>query len=498
MLERERSTQQRLNAAAQQQITLLSRPHSDAQASASVAATSALAAELEQVETEIREKSPRYAALTQPRPLSLSEIQTQVLDSETLLLEYSLGTERSYLWAVTTNSLNSYELPKREEIERAARRVYDLLDARNRAAETEARKWIDDETPEHRRARIKTAVEEAGRKADLELTGAAADLSRMILTPAAAQLGQKRLLIVADGALLYVPFAVLPSPSSTKDGAAPLIIAHEIANAPSASTLAVLRREVQGRQPAPKLIAAIADPVFSRTDKRFTTNPRVPEAAVSLTNLPTLERGIYEIEDENPKITELSIPRLPGTRREVEAILALAPKGEELQALDFKASREMVASPELGQYRYVHFATHGFLDSDHAELSGVLLSMYKENGEPQDGFLRAHEIYNLRIPAEMVVLSACQTGLGKEVKGEGLVGLTRGFMYAGTPRVVVSLWSVSDEGTAELMTRFYKGILKDGMRPEQALRAAQISLIKDKKLSSPFYWAAFTLQGEWR
>jgi CHAT domain-containing protein len=146
----------------------------------------------------------------------------------------------------------------------------------------------------------------------------------------------------------------------------------------------------------------------------------------------------------------------------------------------------------------VHFATHGFLDSVHPELSGIVFTMIDEKGKPQDGFLRAHEVFNLKLSAELVVLSACQTGLGKEVKGEGLVSLTRGFMYAGAPRVVVSLWSVSDQATAELMTRFYRGMLKEGLRPAAALRAAQVSLLKEHQWEPPFYWAAFSLQGEWR
>jgi CHAT domain-containing protein len=194
----------------------------------------------------------------------------------------------------------------------------------------------------------------------------------------------------------------------------------------------------------------------------------------------------------------LRIPRLPGTRKEAEQILSLVPATARQQAFDFNANRAKAINADLSQYRYLHFATHGFLDSQHPELSGILLSMFDEKGNPQDGFLRAHEVFNLKLPAELVVLSACQTGLGKEVKGEGLVSLTRGLMYAGSPRVVVSLWSVSDVGTAELMTRFYKEILKDGLRPAQALQAAQISMLKEKRFASPFYWAAFTLQGEWR
>jgi CHAT domain-containing protein len=192
------------------------------------------------------------------------------------------------------------------------------------------------------------------------------------------------------------------------------------------------------------------------------------------------------------------IPRLPGTRKEAERILSLVPEEGQMHAFDFAASRAAVSDPGLGEYRYIHFATHGFLNSQHPELSGLLLSMYDARGRQQDGFLRVHEVFNLKLSAELVTLSACQTGLGKEIRGEGLVGMTRGFMYAGAPRVVVSLWSVSDEGTAELMARFYRGIFKDGMRPAAALQAAQVSMLREQKFGSPFYWAAFTLQGEWR
>jgi CHAT domain-containing protein len=192
------------------------------------------------------------------------------------------------------------------------------------------------------------------------------------------------------------------------------------------------------------------------------------------------------------------IPRLPGTRVEAEEILSLVPPTERKQALDFSASRAAATSEELAQYRIIHFATHGFLNSVHPELSGIVLSMYDERGTPQDGYLRSHEIFNLRLSSDLVVLSACQTGLGKEVRGEGLVGLTRGFMYAGSPRVVVSLWNVSDEATAELMSDFYQGMLKDKLTPAAALRSAQLQMWRQKRWQSPYYWAAFTLQGEWR
>jgi CHAT domain-containing protein len=174
------------------------------------------------------------------------------------------------------------------------------------------------------------------------------------------------------------------------------------------------------------------------------------------------------------------------------------PPSERKGALDFDASKALATSGELAQYRFVHFATHGFLNSTHPELSGIVLSLVDRQGQPQNGFLRANEVFNLRLPADMVVLSGCSTGLGKQIRGEGLLGLTRGFMYAGAARVLVSVWEVSDEATAELMARFYRGILVEQLRPAEALRRAQAAALKDKRYNAPFYWAAFTLQGEWR
>jgi tetratricopeptide (TPR) repeat protein len=172
--------------------------------------------------------------------------------------------------------------------------------------------------------------------------------------------------------------------------------------------------------------------------------------------------------------------------------------GKHQKALDFEASRATATSDQLGQYRYIHFATHGLADSERPELSTIALSLFDEQGRPQDGFLRAHEVYNLELPAELVTLSACEMGLGKLTRGEGLVSLTRGFMYAGAARVVVSLWSLSDRATAELMEKFYRRMLVGGERPAAALRAAQVEMWRDKRWEAPYYWAAFTLQGEWR
>ena len=434
LLERERSLQRLLNSKTERQIRLLSGKHIDAQVAEVVKEIDALKTEYQQVEAEIKAKSPRYAALTQPQPLSVEQIQ-QLLDKDSLLLEYSLGDKHSYLWAVSQSAVNSYELPKRAEIETAARQFYEALTAPNQEIRSGNRRLIREEDAQVRRMR---------ETADI--------LSRMLLEPVASQLEKKRLVIVGDGGLQYVPFAALPEPATERTAFGeqesgnprPLIVNHEIVNLPSASVLAVIRREIQGRRPAEKAVAVLADPVFDRNDERI-ASAKAEKKTDGLNEKSSvvrqLEREKIEKAAAQTGVAQdgLRIPRLPGTRQEAKKILAFAPAGAGMKALDFEASKATANSPELSQYRYVHFATHGFLNSVNPELSGIVLSMIDQNGQPQNGFLLANEVFNLNLPAELVVLSACQTGLGKEIRGEGLVGLTRGFMYAGAPRVVVSL-----------------------------------------------------------
>jgi CHAT domain-containing protein len=512
LLERERYLQQQVNARAETLTRVLGGAHTDEQASAAQKELDSILAEYQQLETQIRTTSPRYAALTQPNPLTVEEIQQQVLDPDTLLLEYSLGEDRSYLWAVSPTNIRSFALPKRAEIEAASRRVHNLL--------TLGSQQTPEETPAQYRAR-------AG-KAKAEYAKAATELSRTLLGPVASQLGRKRLLIVSEGGLQYVPFGALPVPIEPSPGGGttgrrgddklassfrrvarspgrpveflPLLLEHEVVTAPSASVLALLRRETAGRQPAPKSLAVLADPVFRNDDARINRVRTGVEPALAsqssvrtgeLASTPDIERSARESGLDG-------FVRLRFSRQEAEAIAGFAPEENRLTALDFAASRETVQTVDLSQYRIIHFATHGLLNSQRPELSGIVLSLVDEWGRAQDGFLRLHEIYNLKLNADLVVLSACQTALGKEIRGEGLIGLTRGFMYAGAPRVVASLWRVDDRATAELMKRFYKGMLKEGLRPAAALRAAQVSMLKEKRWSAPHYWSAFTIQGEWR
>lgn len=468
LVKREREIRQAINAKAQRQIQLTSQNGNRQEIETFAKEIRALEDEYQQVQFAIRKASPAYAELTQPQPLGLKEIQ-QLLEPNTVLLEYSLGDERSYLWAVTQDSLKAFALPKGEEIRKVAQQVYESLTARSVVKALE--------TAEQRQRRIA--------QADAQFQQSSAELARMILAPASAEFGTRRLVVIADGALQYVPFAALPVPGSTR----PLILDHELVSLPSASALAIQRQTLANRKPAPKGVAVIADPVFSSRDSRFSSR-RSPAATAEDTRL------IEHV--GNGSGGPLNVRRLPFTRQEADRILAVAPAASNLRAVDFRASRSIATSGELSNYRYVHFATHGYLDTSRAGLSAIVLSLVDAQGKPQDGFLRTHDIYNLKLPAELVVLSACETGLGKDVKGEGLEGLTRGFMYAGARRVVVSLWNVNDKATAGLMQHLYVGMLKNKKTPAAALRAAQIEMLGVKQWQSPYYWAPFVMQGEWR
>ncbi|HSN85582.1 MAG TPA: CHAT domain-containing tetratricopeptide repeat protein, partial [Thermoanaerobaculia bacterium] len=432
------------------------------------------------VQEDLRASSPRYAALTQPRPLNLREIRAQVLDGQAILLEYSLGRERSYVWAVTPDSIQGFELPGRVRIEEAVSTYYGMLTARNQHLPGES-------VPVYRRR-----VTEA----DAQVRKAAEELSKLILAPVEGLLGNGPVLVVADGALQYVPFAALPLPSS----GIPLIRRQEVVSLPSASVLAVLRQEARERGRAPRMLAVLADPVFREDDDRLPRQRagRAPQMPAAPHFTPRRDFSLSLTQGRQTEASPLRLPRLFSSENEAKAITALVPADQRFVALGFAASRETATSGRLGQYRMVHFATHGLLRSDHPELSSLVLSLYDEQGSPRDGFLRLSDIYNLELKADLVVLSACQTALGKEIRGEGLVGLTRGFMYAGAERVLASLWSVEDRATAELMKRFYHALLVGKLRPAAALRQAQLDMAGSSRWSSPYYWAGFSLQGEWK
>ena len=431
-----------------------------------------------------RAEGQQLAAVEEAQSLSADEIQRAVLDSESTLVEYVLGEERSWMWVVTIDSVQSFELPRRGVIEPLAREYYELLTSRRGNGDRKIHAQWDEK--DLRTGRV---------------------LSNILLGPVTSLLDRKRLVVVADGVLNYLPFAALPVPVQSRRDIrenvelVPLVKEVEVVSLPSASTLAVVRRETAGREPAPRTIAVFADPVFDRDDSR--TNQL--KASTRATGLGTtagsgsrdsrLERAAIDV---GLASADGGFPRLPFTRQEARSITSQVSGEEALLAVDFRASLAAATSPDLAQYRIIHFATHGLLDSQRPELSGLVLSLVDGRGRPRSGFLGLLEIQRLKLPAELIVLSACQTALGRNEEGEGLIGITRGFMGAGAKSVIASLWQVDDVATAELMRRFYEGMLGGGLRPSEALREAQIAMSRHKRWSSPYYWAGFVMQGEWK
>jgi CHAT domain-containing protein len=485
LLEREAALKRRLEASFQQR-TRSQGSNDERNLDALDSEIQDLQAKYDLVLAEIRSKSPLYSALTRPEPLGLEEVRGQLLDDDTLLLEYALGERRSFLWAVSKDDYASFELSPRADIEREAERLYELLTARAR---------LGAESLEERNRRLE--------KADQDYWEAGARLSRILLGPVEGRIAGKKIVVVADGALQHLPFGALPFPGR-EDDVVPMIVAHEIVNIPSASALAVLRKETRGRERPKGTVAVFADPVFAADDPRLAARKEVaprsgareteasssPEAQ-ALMNQTLRDIGFLRSGD-------IGVARLEATRKEAAAIVAVAPKATTFEAIDFSATRSAAMSAELGRYRIVHFATHGVSNTDNPTMSGILLSMFDERGREQDGFLRLQDIYDLQLHADLVVLSACNTALGKQIRGEGTVGIVRAFMYAGAERVVATLWKVDDEATRELMSRFYREMFEGHRSPSTALRSAQLAMWRESDWRSPFFWAAFVLQGDWR
>jgi CHAT domain-containing protein/tetratricopeptide (TPR) repeat protein len=486
LVERERSLRWNLNRKAALQTSLLAGKRDERRLATLEREITDLARAWRETTTMIRQQSPAYASLTEPEPLTAAQV-SKLLDADTVLLAFAPGESRSWLFAVTNTGLESVALASRQVIENTARDVHRLLTSRQP---------VPGETVVERQARIK--------RADAELVARSRTLSDLVLGPISGKLAGewrgRRLALVAGGALEYVPFAALPIPGrSSPAGDTPLVSAHEIVSLPSASSLALLRRDGTQRPSAAKTIAVFADPVFAVDDPRVrrpSAGERRPVPAASESAPRSVATRALEpfVADG----TRASLARLPFSRAEALAVASQVPRASLLQATDFDATLGLATSGRLNDYRIVHFATHGLINTMRPELSGLALSLVDRDGRSRDGFLRLNTIYNLRLSADLVVLSACQTALGKEVAGEGLVGLTRGFMYAGARRVIASLWQVSDVATAELMKKFYAGMLQRQLPPAAALRSAQLEMAKDPRWSSPYFWAGFVLQGDWQ
>jgi CHAT domain-containing protein len=379
------------------------------------------------------------------------EVQA-LADRDTLLLVYLLAEPHSFAWTVDRERIVPHILPGRKTIETLARRLAVAL-------------------PQSHEQSARGAAERA-----------ANGLAEAILAPLAERLaGHRRLVILPDGALNLVAFAALPVGDR---GVKVLLDAHEIVLIPSATVLLRQRQRLSGRPPAPKELAVLADPIFSITDPRLRRGG--PDAAAL-----SIDRG-------DPALAFGPLARLPYTADEAWAIARLVPEDQRLVLLGAAASRDLAMSGALRGYRILHFATHGLLHPVLPERSGLVLSRVDSQGHPRNGFLSAPDVAALDLPADLVVLSACRSGLGRELRGEGLVGLTQAFFRAGARGVIVSSWDVRDRATADLMTRFYTHLLVDHLPPAAALRAAQLALRENPATAAPSFWAGFTLHGDWQ
>jgi len=404
--------------------------------------------------------------------LTLGQVQAEIEDDGTILLEYALGEDRSYVWAVDRNRILSYELPGSDHIRKLVLRLRDAmlptqLGDGESASEYQARVYAKD-----------------------SISGIMSrELAKMLLGPidlAAAT----RVLIVPDGSVQYAPFAALPGPAFER-ASDPLLTQYEIDILPSASALGTLRKTVAKRMRPSDTVAVFADPVFESDDPRVLVH-RVRKGVRERPQV--LSRAIRDTDGKE------YILRLPASRDEANAIAAIfggANSDAVHIALDFDASRNNVREGGLEHFRLLHFATHGVVDSRHPEMSGLILSLVNASGSGQDGYLRMGDIYKLRLAADLVVLSSCDSALGKDLDSEGIIGLPRAFLYAGSKSVIASSWKVNDEATSRLMKALYTRI-RNGESPGSALRGAQLEMLRDEQWKKPYYWAAFTLQGEYR
>jgi len=447
-----------------------------------------LAVEFESLENQIKAASPRLDSLVHTRSLTLDEVQRRVLDDETALVEYSLGEQSSYLWVITRQSAALFKLPAGATMDQLAmdfraQLIPPRLQRRNVGIDVPT-------TDQQRGVGLGTATPATDTAA---FSRASHALYEVALAPAASMIGNRRLVIVADGALNFVPFEALVTTDRGGDYSSLdyLIKTNKVSYEPSASVTAAVRDQ---KRAVGRNILLVADPVFSANDSRLQTG--------AATNRTEVTRGLgldSAVTDVNGPSGPLRLPRLAGTRIEAEQIGRLA-KASGAQAdlwLDLGANEDDLKHRDIQTYRALHIATHGVLDATRPQFSGLVLSLVG-NKNDDDGFLRTGEVFNLRLGAPLVMLSACETGLGKVNRGEGVVGLSRAFMYAGATTVGVTLWSVADKPTAELMTDFYRRLLGPNPSPSEAIREAQLAMISGKKYSAPFYWAPFVLVGEWK
>lgn len=391
------------------------------------------------------DRSNPVGAASVPKPPRADSVYSQ-LDEGTTIVVYSLGQKRSWALLVSAGSVQVVPLAPRGEIELAARRVQELLP-----------RW---DSPGSKMAARESLPA----------------LAELVWRPVEDLLTTDHVGIVASGALLGVPFSALPDAGET-----PLAATRSFVYLPSLSILEYLRRRGADRsqETTQPLFTIIADPVFGLSDPRL--------AAGRISNGPV---------DSNR-----ALPRLPGTALEaqhLEELLAQVPGAPRTRVLaGFEAKADLFRNGTLKDSRFLHIATHGIVDDRDPALAGLVFSLYDSYGQKRDGFLPVRDLYRTDLAADLVVLSACRTGKGQPMRGEGLVGFSHAFFAAGARHLLVSLWDVDDEATAELMRRYYSHLFVDRLDPVRALGMAQEEMRRHPRWSSPRHWAGFVAWGDW-
>jgi CHAT domain-containing protein len=410
--------------------------------------------EQEGLESQMQSADLRLGSLLGNQTVDVAQLQRELLEEHSVLLSYWIGTSKSYRWLVTSNGISVETLPRRNQLD-------DVMIPLERMLRSRHPKLVSGEDMQGYAARQQSYEG----KLQQSLSRAGSILLRDIPK------GTHSIFVVGDGSLLMAPFAALRIP----DGATTSYALRKYAFflEPSASVAVYLKQH----PPAEKAlhIAVFADPVFSRNDVRVA-------AARTMTSTPA-------------RVLFGDMPRLTGSSEEAREIMRLAPRGVVSLRTGFDANPEQVRRLELRDASILHFATHTVMVTGHPEISGIALSMLNREGKEQDGVFWLRDIYSLRLPASLVVLSGCKTDNVDDDAGEGLNSLAHAFFFSGVHSVVASLWSVDDGTTSQLMGGFYRNLLVDHKRADEALRAAQLNMLARPETNSPTVWAPFVLEG---
>ena len=418
--------------------------------------------EFKKLEREIKSENAKYANLYAPEPYSIEKIQKDILKRNEVILEYILGKEHSFFWVLSKGHFSFFELPDEENINKAVKEYLHTIEQPVSVSNPFLQHVIKSK-----------------------------EVFNLILKPCIKELNKgDHLIIVADDILNFLPFeSLVINNSGNEEEPGYLIEDYVVSYSPSSTSLAFFQNPSSGRNQNNSDFLAFADPVFSgASEKSEMRSVSMWFRKAELSEEQKQDEGIF---DRN-KSTGLQVNTLPYSRTEVQQISKLFPPGHSKLYFGSAANEQNVKTESLDQYKYLHFATHGLIEEDKPFRSGILLS----TGEgSEDGILQVNEILNLKLNADMVVLSACQTARGKLFHGEGIVGLSRSFFYSGASSVLVSLWNINDRSTAKLMTQFYTNLIQNNNKA-YSLQQAKLSMIKSSNAyRHPYYWAPYILIG---